>query len=43
MTKPLIGVLGIKLPKEVIGQKITMDYVNEAYNRPSFVPVVCLF
>jgi putative glutamine amidotransferase len=33
MTKPLIGVLGIKMPKPVEGQKITMDYVNEAYNK----------
>jgi len=48
MTKPLIGVLGIKLPKEVIGQKITMDYVNEAYNKaiiraggvPFLIPVL---
>lgn len=33
MNKPLIGVLGIKMEKPLPGQKVTMDYVNEAYNK----------
>ncbi len=33
MAKPLIGVLGTKVEKPLIGQKVTMDYVNEAYNK----------
>jgi len=33
MQKPLIGVLGVKMPKNLPGQKVTMDYVNEAYNK----------
>lgn len=48
MHKPLIGVLGTKVEKPLVGQKVTMDYVNENYNKgiiaaggiPFLIPVV---
>lgn len=33
MTRPVIGVLGTKMEKPIVGQKVTMDFVNEAYNK----------
>ena len=33
MEKPIIGILGIKVEKPIIGQKVTMDFVNENYNK----------
>lgn len=48
MQKPIIGVLGTQVEKPLVGQKVTMDYVNENYNKsivraggiPFLIPVM---